>query len=119
MVNQRIFRIVAPVAIIALLALLMGTDQAAGPAAKLDSQSRAKLLMALLGILLLGLILLVVVVIGANRVRRLARSGLGESRMHEDHWYAKPLAEGQDAAEAGDDPSTGQSGADDHRETEP
>lgn len=119
MVNQRIRRLVAPVAVTALLVLLLGADQAASGPAKLDPGSRAKMLMALLGILLAGLILLVVVVIGANRVRRLARSRLGKSRMREDTWYAKPLADSRDARADGDNPSTDDSDGDERRETEP
>jgi hypothetical protein len=52
---------------------------------------RAKLVMALLALVVLGIGLLVMVVMGGRYARRIARTPLPPSRVHEDRWYAKPL----------------------------
>jgi hypothetical protein len=52
---------------------------------------RAKLLMALLGLIVLGLGLMVLIIMGGRYARRIARTSLPPSQTHDDRWYAKPL----------------------------
>ncbi len=52
---------------------------------------RAKLLMALLGLIVLGLGLMVLVIMGGRYAHRIARTSLPPSQTHDDRWYAKPL----------------------------
>lgn len=52
---------------------------------------RAKLLMALLGLIVLGLGLMALVIMGGRYARRIARTSLPPSETHDDRWYAKPL----------------------------
>lgn len=52
---------------------------------------RAKLVMALLALVVLGIGLLAMIVMGGRYARRVARTPLPPSRVHEDRWYAKPL----------------------------
>lgn len=52
---------------------------------------RAKLLMALAGLVVLGLGMLAMIVLGGRYARRIARTSLPPSRTHEDRWYAKRL----------------------------
>jgi len=104
MVKKRIVRLIGWVAASALLVLFLGADQAAEESNTLDPQSHAKMLMALLGILLLGMILMVMVVVGAHRVRRLARARPGASQMQEDTWYSKPLDESNEEESVQDAP---------------
>lgn len=58
--------------------------------AQLHPEDRAKLLMGLLGLILIGLMLIAMVILGARWVRRLTR----QNREHpplEDRWWSKPL----------------------------
>ncbi|HUY91895.1 MAG TPA: hypothetical protein VMV10_24355 [Pirellulales bacterium] len=73
----------------------------------LEPVMRAKLIMALLALVLLGLGLVVLIVMGGRFARRVARTPLPPSRMHEDRWYAKPLnaPESDQANPDGDEPS--------------
>lgn len=52
---------------------------------------RAKLMMALAGLVVLGIGMLALVILGGRFARRVARTPLPPSRMHDDRWYAKPL----------------------------
>lgn len=52
---------------------------------------RAKLLMALLGIVVLGIGLVVMIVLGARMVKRLARQRREPSKPLDDAWYRRPL----------------------------
>lgn len=56
-----------------LLPLLMGADEKAAPLDRIDAFTRAKLIMAILGLVLLGVGLVVMVMMGGRYVRRLAR----------------------------------------------
>ena len=58
---------------------------------RLDPVRRAKLLMALLALLLVGMALMALVMVGARYVRRLARNRTSAGRAREDDWYQKPL----------------------------
>ena len=50
-----------------------------------------KLMMALLALVVLGIGLMTMIVMGGRYARRIARTPLPPSRVHEDRWYAKPL----------------------------
>lgn len=73
---------------------------------RLEPQLRAELLMAFLGLVLIGLALVVLVILWAHHVRRLARMRNQAGTETEDRWYAKPLAAGNDRAsnQPGDTP---------------
>jgi hypothetical protein len=74
----------------------------------------AKLMMAFLAVVVLGIGLLAMIVMGGRYARRVARTPLPPSRVHEDRWYAKPLnpsqtdpSESDSASGNGDDPESG------------
>lgn len=76
--------------------LLWAAEEKAEPLLmRLDPARRAKVIMALLGLVLLGLIMIVVVVSGGRTVLRLARKSHGPTARSEDHWYRKPLDSGE------------------------
>lgn len=56
-----------------LLPLLMGAEEKVAPLDRIDAFTRAKLMMAILGLVLLGVGLVVMVMMGGRYVRRLAR----------------------------------------------
>lgn len=58
---------------------------------RLDPQSRAKVVMALLGLVLVGVALVVMVITGRRLVVRIARRSYQPTPTHEDDWYRKPL----------------------------
>jgi hypothetical protein len=60
---------------------------------RLDPANRAKVLMSLLALVLVGIGLIALAWLGARRLRRVARTRHAPSSMHEDAWYQKPLAE--------------------------
>jgi hypothetical protein len=66
-------------------------DQAEPWLKRLDPVSRAKVLMALAALLLLGGLLITVVILWARHARRKIREPLPKSRIHDDDWYNKPL----------------------------
>ena len=70
---------------------------------------RAKLMMALLALVVLGLGLMTMIVLGGRYARRVARTPLPPSRTHEDRWYAKPLndSETQPTSADGDEHESG------------
>lgn len=79
-----------------LLAVSTLLAQAGPPGVnKLDPVTRAQLMMALTGVVLLGLLLLGVAVVGGRWLRRLVRPRLDAKPLPpiEDKWYAKPLVE--------------------------
>ena len=70
--------------------------QATGPETqpllwRLDPVSRAKVLMALLGLILVGLLLLILVRSWARWTRREARRALRPTQPGDDRWYKAPL----------------------------
>lgn len=72
---------------------------------RLDPVRRAKLLMALFALLLVGLLLVALAMIGARYVRRLARHRPGAGRTVEDRWYEeKPLVIDDPDTSAEDEP---------------
>lgn len=66
---------------------------------KLDPVLRTQVLMALLGLLLVGLLLVLIVLLGGRYVRRLARHRPGATASSADDWYRKPLQEQSDSAD--------------------
>lgn len=52
---------------------------------------RARLLLALIALVVLALGMLTLIVLGGRYARRIARTPLPPSRTHDDRWYAKPL----------------------------
>lgn len=75
----------------------------------IEPMLRAKLMMALLALVVLGLGLMVMIVLGGRYARRVARTPLPPSRIHEDRWYAKPLdaSETDQTSDAGDEQPPG------------
>lgn len=78
-------------------------------ARSLDPLLRAKLLMALLGLVVLGIGLMALVVLAGWFARRKARLPSPQGRMSDDRWYAKPLVPREAAETAEPD---GESSAD-------
>jgi hypothetical protein len=58
---------------------------------RLDPASRAKVLMSLLALVLLGVALMALAWFGARYLRRIARTPPRPTRPHEDDWYRKRL----------------------------
>lgn len=58
---------------------------------KLDPANRAKVLMGLLALVLVGLGLVALAWIGGRRLRRVIKQPLPPARRSEDQWYRKPL----------------------------
>lgn len=74
-------------------ALLAAADKQAEPLlVRLDPASRAKVLMAILGLVVLGAALLAMIWLGARWVRRLAREPMRSTSPRQDDWYRKPLS---------------------------
>jgi hypothetical protein len=72
--------------------LLAAADQKAEPLLmRLDPVSRAKVLMSLLALVLMGIALVAMVWLGARHLRRIARKPVRPTVEHEDDWYRKPL----------------------------
>src|SRR3954447_3223805 len=59
---------------------------------RLDPANRAKVIMSLLGLVLVGIALIALAWLGARRMRRVARTRHAPTFPHEDAWYQKPLA---------------------------
>lgn len=58
---------------------------------RLPPVTKAKLLLALLGIVVLGLGMVLLVILGGRYVRRLSRAELKPSHREGDDWFRKPL----------------------------
>ena len=72
--------------------LLSAAEEKAQPLlVRLDPQSRAKVLMALLGLVLVGIALVAMTIMIGRQVLRMARTSHGPTPRHEDDWYRKPL----------------------------
>jgi len=86
--------------------------------AAIEPMLRAKLMMALLALVVLGLGLMTMIILGGRYARRVARTPLPPSRVHEDRWYSKPLNESEtkptsadgDEHESGERPDADNSG---------
>lgn len=71
---------------------LLAVEQKAEPLLmRLDPPVRAKVLMALLGLVLVGIGLVAITLIAGRHVVRIARASHGPTPRHEDDWYRKPL----------------------------
>ncbi len=66
---------------------------------RLPPVTKARILMALLGIILLGLALILMIVLGGRYVRRLSRSKVAARPQREDDWYRKPLTPTSDPSD--------------------
>ncbi len=53
---------------------------------------KAKVLLALLGLVVLGLGMSLLIVLGGRYVRRLSRTGNAQTKPINDGWYRKPLS---------------------------
>ena len=71
---------------------LAAAEQAETMLMRLDPANRAKVLMALLALVLVGLGLVAFAWIGGRRLRRVIKQPLKPMRRLEDQWYRKPLA---------------------------
>ena len=69
---------------------LAAAEQAETMLMKLDPANRAKVLMALLALVLVGLGLVALAWIGGRRLRRVVKQPLRPIRRFEDQWYRKP-----------------------------
>lgn len=58
---------------------------------RLPALTKARLLMALLGIIVLGLGMILFVILGGRYVRRLSRSNVAPTKPESEDWYRKPL----------------------------
>ena len=77
---------------ISVAGLLAAAEQKSEPLlVRLDPESRAKVLMSLLALVLVGVGLVALVWLGGRHLRRIARQRLVPTREHEDDWYRKPL----------------------------
>ena len=76
--------------IVLVVPWLLGADDPATKPA-VPPPVRAKLMMALLGMVVLGIGLVVAAILGGWMVRRLARHRPAPSGTVDDAWYAKPL----------------------------
>ncbi len=77
-------------ALVFLIPWLLGADETA-PKHAVAPLVRAKMLMALLALVVLGIGFVAAVILGGWMVRRLARQPVPPSRVVDDAWYAKPL----------------------------
>ena len=74
-------------------ALLAATEKQVEPLlVRLDPANRAKVLMAILGLVVLGGVLVAMIWLGARYVRRVAREPLRPTSPRQDDWYRKPLS---------------------------
>lgn len=71
---------------------LAAAEQAETMLMKLDPANRAKVLMALLALVLVGLGLVALAWIGGRRLRRVIKQPLKPMRRFDDQWYRKPIA---------------------------
>lgn len=71
---------------------------------RLSPQNRAIVLMALLGLVLVGLGLVALAVLGGRHVLREARRTPGPTPRYDDAWARKPLGEPEDDSRLGDKP---------------
>ena len=86
-------------------ALVAAADAAARPLIfRLDPELRAKVVMALLAIILVGGLLVAIAVLGGRRARRLARDRAPSGTTHGDAWYQKPLSPPDSAGPRAADP---------------
>jgi hypothetical protein len=79
--------------------LVAATAQASEPLLlRLDPERRAKVLMSLVGLVLLGAALILLAYLGGRRLRRIARRRPALTSRGHDDWYRKPLIPREPAA---------------------
>ncbi len=71
--------------------LLAAADRAEPLLMRLDPEQRAKVLMAFVGLVLVGALLIAIVWLGGRHLRRIARNRPRPTSPHDDQWYRKPL----------------------------
>jgi hypothetical protein len=71
--------------------LLAAEEKAQTLIERLDPLSRTRVVMALLGLVLVGGGLVLLTIVAGRRLRRIARHTPGPTRTHEEDWYQKPL----------------------------
>jgi hypothetical protein len=77
---------------VALVPVWLAAEKQAEPLlTRLDPATRAKVLMALLGLVLVGLSLVALAWLGGRRLRQVASKSLPPTQPNEDRWYRKPL----------------------------
>lgn len=92
----------------ALVICLLAADEGGRPLERLDPLSRAKVISALVGLVILGLAMIALIYLGARFTRRYMRGSASsvdtdkESALR-DAWAAKTLASSQPLTEDGDD----------------
>jgi hypothetical protein len=60
---------------------------------------KARVLMALLGIVVLGLGMILMVILGGRYVRRLSRAKVSATKPNADEWFRKPLTPPADSSD--------------------
>jgi hypothetical protein len=90
--------------VLAAVPFFLGSDAKPPLWQRLDPVRRAKLMMALLALVLLGVALVALVMIGGRIVRRLARRGTQPSRSYPDDWYTTPLVPKEPEESGPDEP---------------
>ena len=84
---------------------LLAVDQKGEPLLmRLHPETRAKVLMALLALVLVGMALVAMVWIGARYLRRIAKTPPRSMRPREDDWYRKPLIPPEPPSSGAQDP---------------
>jgi hypothetical protein len=71
---------------------------------RLEPHERAKVLMALLGLVLVGALLVGLAWLGGRHVLRIARKRPGPTSRHDESWYRKPLIPKEPASPPARDP---------------
>lgn len=92
-VSARSDTLVSPSSRFSFLALLFAASPTffAQLIDRLPAVTKARLLMALLGIIVLGLGMILLVILGGRYVRRLSRTDVAPTKPEQDDWYRKPL----------------------------
>jgi hypothetical protein len=88
-----------PVAIVwAVIPCLLGAAGEAQPRSlPLDPETRARVMMSLLAIVILGIALVGFAMVFGHRVRRTARGGIAPSQHRADDWYKETTRPSRDA----------------------
>jgi hypothetical protein len=91
MVN-RLVRLTSVGPLFVAQSLLATDEQAKSLLDRLDPERRAKVIMALLGMVLAGLAIVALAVLLGRHFLRAARKSVQPTPRHEDDWFRKPLA---------------------------
>jgi hypothetical protein len=75
----------------AALVLAAAAEKAKPLLERLDPPNRARVLMALLALVLVGAGLVLATIVGGRYLRKIARQTPAKTPRHEDDWYRKPL----------------------------